>query len=144
MVDVATHLTVQGRKASRRGGKDDEGDGVVIARVALRDPGLPRLTEQHLDADLKLLVDARDQLVAEATRVRNRLHALLLVIAPGYRDDTGALSNKSRLDAAKQLVVRGRVAEGAVRWESLGMLSVTATTQALHRHYTLAAMWPMH
>jgi hypothetical protein len=34
--------------------------------------------------DLKLLVDARDQLVAEATRTRNRLHALLLTIAPGY------------------------------------------------------------
>ena len=29
----------------------------------------------HLDADLKLPVDARDQLVQEEARVRNRLHA---------------------------------------------------------------------
>ncbi len=65
----------------------------------------------QLDADLKLLVDARDQLVAEATRVRNRLHALLLAIAPGYRDDTGALSSKASLATAKRLVFRGRAAE---------------------------------
>lgn len=77
----------------------------------MREPDIPRLTVEQLDADLKLLVDARDQLVAEATRVRNRLHALLLVLAPGYRDDTGALSNKAGLATAKRLVMRGRAAE---------------------------------
>ena len=111
VVDIATHLTAQGRKASRRRGKDDEGDAITIARVALREPDLPRLTEHHLDADLKLLVDARDQLVAEATRVRNRLHALLLAAAPGYRDHTGALSNKQGLVVAKRLVLKARAAE---------------------------------
>ena len=34
MVDIATHLTARGRKASRRRGKDDEADAVTIARVA--------------------------------------------------------------------------------------------------------------
>ena len=111
VVDIATHLTSQGRKSSRRRGKDDKGDAMVIARIALREPDLPRLTEDQLDADLKLLVDARDQLVAEATRVRNRLHALLLAVAPGYRDETGALSNKAGLATAKQLVIKGRLAE---------------------------------
>ena len=111
VVDIATHLTAQGRRSSRRRGKDDEGDAITIARVALRESDLPRLTVDQLDADLKLLVDARDQLVAEATRVRNRLHALLLVIAPGYRDDTGALSNKAGLAVARRLVVKGRAAE---------------------------------
>lgn len=111
VVDIATHLTAEGRKSSRRRGKDDEGDAVVIARIALREADLPRLTEQQLDADLKLLVDARDQLVAEATRVRNRLHALLLAITPGYHDETGALSNKAGLAAARRLVLRGRLAE---------------------------------
>jgi hypothetical protein len=70
---------VQGRKASRRGGEHDEGDAVVIARVALRDPGLPRLTEQHLDAAKQLVVRGR---VAEPVRARlataaiTRLHEL--------------------------------------------------------------------
>jgi transposase len=111
VVDIATHLTALGRRSSRRRGKDDEIDAVTIARVALREADLPRLTIDQLDADLKLLVDARDQLVAEATRVRNRLHALLLVLAPGYRDDTGALSNRAGLATAKRLVLRGRAQE---------------------------------
>ncbi len=111
VVDIATHLTADGRRSSRRRGKDDEIDAITIARVAMREPDLPRLTADQLDADLKLLVDARDQLVAEATRVRNRLHALLLVLAPGYRDDTGALSSKASLATAKRLVMRGRAAE---------------------------------
>ncbi len=111
VVDIATHLTADGRRSSRRRGKDDEIDAITIARVAMREPDLPRLNADQLDADLKLLVDARDQLVAEATRVRNRLHALLLVLAPGYRDDTGALSSKASLATAKRLVMRGRAAE---------------------------------
>jgi transposase len=111
VVDIATHLTARGRKASRRRGKDDEADAITIARIALRESDLPRLTVDQLDADLKLLVDARDQLVAEATRVRNRLHALLLVIAPGYRTDTGALTTKRALATAKRLIVKGRAAE---------------------------------
>jgi transposase len=83
VVDVATHLTVESRRRSRRRGKDDEGDAIAIARVALQEPALPQMNEAHLDADLKLLVDARDQLVAEQARVRNRLHALLFALAPG-------------------------------------------------------------
>lgn len=111
VVDIATHLTADGRRSGRRRGKDDEIDAVTIARVALREADLPRLTVDQLDADLKLLVDARDQLVAEATRVRNRLHALLLVLAPGYRDHTGALSSKASLGTARKLVLRGRATE---------------------------------
>lgn len=111
VVDIATHLTADGRRSNRRRGKDDEIDAITIARVAMREADLPQLTADQLDADLKLLVDARDQLVAEATRVRNRLHALLLVLAPGYRDDTGALSSKASLATAKRLVMRGRAAE---------------------------------
>lgn len=111
VVDIATHLTADGRRGNRRRGKDDEIDALTVARVALREYDLPRLTIEQLDADLKLIVDARDQLVAEATRVRNRLHALLLVIAPGYRDDTGALSNKAGLATARQLILRGQAAE---------------------------------
>lgn len=111
VVDVATHLTARGRRSNRRRGKDDEIDAVTIARVAMREPDLPRLTLQQLDDDLKLLVDARDQLVAEATRVRNRLHALLLVLAPGYRDDTGALSNKAGVATAERFVESARTVE---------------------------------
>lgn len=58
VVDVATYLTGQTRRNARHRGKDDEGDAVVIARVAVRESDLPCMDSSHLDADLKLLVDA--------------------------------------------------------------------------------------
>jgi transposase len=130
VVDIATHLTAQGRRSSRRRGKDDEGDAITIARVALREPDLPRLTLEQLDADLKLLVDARDQLVGEATRVRNRLHPYLLVIAPGYRDDTGALSNKAGLATAGRLVLKGgRLSRCQPSWRGLPSIASISSSE---------------
>jgi transposase len=114
VIDVPTHLTAQGRRHSRRRGKDDEGDAIIIARVALREEGLPRMDAAHLDADLKLLVDARDQLVEEQIRVRNRLHALLLGLHPGHRAVTGALTTKVAVRRAHTLAMKGR-AEDPVR-----------------------------
>ena len=60
VVDVATGLTAEGRRRSRQPGKDDEGDAVVIARVALRESDRPRMNAAHPDAYLQLLVGARD------------------------------------------------------------------------------------
>jgi transposase len=108
VVDVAANLTAEGRRRSRRPGKDDEGDAVVIARVALRELDLPQMNAAHLDADLQLLVGARDQLVDEAARVRNRLHALLLGLTPGHRKQTGALISKAALQRARSLALKGR------------------------------------
>jgi transposase len=114
VVDVAPTLTAEGRRLGTRRGKDDPGDAIVVARIALRGERVPAVDGASLDDDLKLLVDARDQLVAEAGRVRNRLHALLLVMAPGYRDSTGALASKRALAAARRLALSAR-ARDAVR-----------------------------
>lgn len=122
VVDVPTHLTALGRRSSRSRGKDDPADAVTVARMALREPGLPRLQASHLAADLKLLVDARDQLVAEGTRIRNRLHALLLALAPGYRAETGALSSSTALWTARRLI-RGAAASDPIR-ARLALLAV--------------------
>lgn len=142
VVDVATHLTADGRRSHRRRGKDDEIDAVTIARVALREPELARLTESQLDADLKLLVDARDQLVAEGTRVRNRLHALLLAFAPGYRDEMGPLNTKKALVTVRRLAlhargsdpVRSKLALAAVR----RLRAITCDTDELETEITTA------
>jgi transposase len=108
VVDVPTHLTAESRKRARRRGKDDLSDAVAIARVALRELDLPHMNTAHLDADLKLLVDARDQLVAEQTRVRNRLHALLLGLVAGHRSITGALNTKAALQRARSITLKAR------------------------------------
>lgn len=111
VVDVATNLTAEGRRRSRRPGEDDEGDAVVIARVALREVDLPLLDAAHLDADLQLLVGARDQLVDEQARVRNRLHALLLGLTPVHRQLTGALISQTALPRARSLALKGRASD---------------------------------
>lgn len=108
VVDVSSNLTAGERKRSRRRGKDDDGDAVAIARVALREPDLPSMDDAHLDADLKLLVDARDQLVQEEARVRNRLHALLLAMSPGYHAITGPLNTRPSFARARSLALKAR------------------------------------
>lgn len=108
VIDVPSALTASERLSSRRPGKDDAIDAVAVARVALRETGLPKVTPEVLASDLKLLVDARDQLVCEATRVRNRLHALLLVMAPGYRERVRDLTSAASLVVARRLALRAR------------------------------------
>ncbi|GAB4253285.1 MAG: hypothetical protein Kow00122_11150 [Thermoleophilia bacterium] len=56
------------------------------ARVVARGEGLPvaRLGFSGTEA-LRLLTDYRDEVVADAGRLRNRLHADLSVLVPGYK-----------------------------------------------------------
>ena len=108
VVDVAPALTVGERRAARRPGKDDRGDAVAVGRIALREQSLPRVYPEVTGTDLKLLVDARDQLVAEATRTRNRLHALLVAIAPGYHEQVRDLTSSTALMVARRLASRAR------------------------------------
>ena len=77
-------LSHQERARSRRPGKSNPGDALAIARVTLREPALPPVRTAGPTRELRLLVEAREDAVAEATRVRNRVHADLLVLAPGY------------------------------------------------------------
>jgi transposase len=111
IIDVAPALTVAERRSARRPGKDDRGDAVAVARVAMREQTLPRVSFEQSGSDLKLLVDARDQLVAEATRTRNRLHALLLAIAPGYHEHVRDLTSSTALMVARRLASRARTTD---------------------------------
>jgi transposase len=123
LVDVPAVLTCDGRRRSGQRGKHDQGDALVIARVALRDrERLPRLDASALDDELKLLTDAREQLIVEAGRWRNRAHALLRVAAPGYQTRTGALASAGAVRRAQAVArraqrhdpIRGRLALDAL------------------------------
>ncbi len=82
--EVPPQLSRRERLRTRRAGKSDPADALAIARVTLRETDLPpvRLVDETLE--LQLLVEAREDLVAEQTRVRNRLHADLRTLVPGY------------------------------------------------------------
>jgi transposase len=83
-LEVPPQLSHRERLRTRRAGKSDPGDALAIARVTLREADLPPVRLADASREIRLLVEARDDLVAEATRIRNRLHADLVVVVPGY------------------------------------------------------------
>jgi transposase len=119
-IEVPPQLSHRERLRTRRAGKSDPGDALAIARVTLRESELPPVRLDDASRELKLLVEARDDLAAEATRVRNRLHADLVVIAPGYSAvATNLVADKYRRAAGRLLrrmpgvqaeLARGRLA----------------------------------
>jgi transposase len=75
VVRVAPKLMGQTRRCQRRPGKSDEIDAVAVARAAIRE-GVDTLPVAFLDQpafEIRLLVDHRQDLVAERTRHQNRL-----------------------------------------------------------------------
>jgi transposase len=89
-VEVPPQLSHRERLRTRRAGKSDPGDALAIARVTQREADLPLVRLPDASREIQLLVEAREDLVAEATRTRNRLHADLVVLVPGY---TAAAAN---------------------------------------------------
>ena len=74
LVRVPPRLTAPQRRRGRTRGKSDSIDALAVARAALQEPSLdgPRVGEAVLH-ELKLLVDHRDDLVAERRRCQQRL-----------------------------------------------------------------------
>jgi transposase len=101
-VEVPPHLSREERKRTRRAGKSDPGDAYAIARVTAREQALPPVRLGGLAADLQLLVSAREQLVDEATRVRNGLHAHLVVLLPGYGERIPNLVARSHREGLRR------------------------------------------
>ncbi len=82
--EVPPQLSRRERIRTRRPGKSDPTDALAIARVTAREHELPPVRLVDASYEIQLLVEAREDVVAETTRVRNRLHADLRVLVPGY------------------------------------------------------------
>src|SRR3972149_9567865 len=83
--EVPPQLSRRERIRTRRAGKSDPGDALAIARVTAREVALPPVRVTDRTSEIRLLMEAREDVVAEATRGRNRLHADLVVLLPGYQ-----------------------------------------------------------
>jgi transposase len=70
---VPTRLMAGARRGARQPGKSDPIDAEAVALAALRHPDLPVAELDGPTREVKLLVDHRRDLVAERTRVHNRL-----------------------------------------------------------------------
>ena len=72
VVRVPPKLMAQVRSSARTRGKSDPIDALAVARAVLREPDLPVASHDETSRELKLLVDRREDLVAERTRMINR------------------------------------------------------------------------
>lgn len=68
VVRVPPKLMGASRRHARTRGKSDPIDATAVAHAALREPDLPAATLDDQALQIRLLVDRRDQLVAERTR----------------------------------------------------------------------------
>lgn len=85
VVQVSPKLMGTARRSGREAGKSDPIDALAVARAALREPCLPVAQLEGKSREVKLLVDHREDLVGERTRIQNRLLWHLHELEPGYQ-----------------------------------------------------------
>jgi transposase len=100
VVRVAPHRMGASRKGEREPGKSDQIDALAIARAVVKD-GVEKFPLAYLDEaamGIRLLLDHRNDLVAERTRAVNRLRWHLLQLCPELERSLGRGSlNQSRV-----------------------------------------------
>lgn len=95
VVRVPPKLMAHARTAGRTYGKSDPIDALAVARAALREPELPTARLDGPAREIRLLVDHRDDLVAERTRIINRLRWHLHELDPTWHPPARSLSRGS-------------------------------------------------
>ena len=86
VVEVPTLMTSRERRGQLGKGKTDPVDALAIARITAREQQLPpvRLIVGTA-ADLRALLDYREDLIEERSALANRAHAELSGLHPGYQ-----------------------------------------------------------
>jgi transposase len=84
VVRVSPKLMAHVRDSARSYGKSDPIDALAVARAALREPSLPIARLDGVEREVRLLVDHREDLVAERTRIIARLRWHLHELDPGW------------------------------------------------------------
>ena len=96
---VPPKLMAGARRGARTRGKSDPIDALAVARAALREPDLPVAQLDGPARELRLLVDHREDLVAERTRIENRLRWHLHELQPGEEPPARSLNRTITLAA---------------------------------------------
>jgi transposase len=112
IVRVTPKLMAQARDAARTFGKSDPIDALAVAHAALRYPDLPVACLDGPDREVRLLVDHRDDLVAERVRWINRLRWHLHELDPAWDPPPRSLvwTKHLRAIATRLAGIDGRVA----------------------------------
>jgi transposase len=99
IVRVPPKLMAGARKSARTYGKSDPIDALAVARAALREPGLPTARLDGPEREVRLLADHREDLVAERTRMINRLRWHLHELDPDWELGPRTLTRKKTITA---------------------------------------------
>jgi transposase len=98
VVEVPTLMTSRERRGQVGQGKTDPVDALAIARITAREEHLPPVRLMlGPAADLRALLDYREDLVLERTTLANRVHADLVALRPGYQHQVPNLTTRSRI-----------------------------------------------
>jgi transposase len=113
IVRVPPKLMANMRDSARTYGKSDSIDALAVARAALREPGLPIARLDGPEREVRLLVDHREDLVAERTRIISRLRWHLHELEPAWEPAARSLDRPrglnqtaARLDGTPGIVAR--------------------------------------
>lgn len=101
IVRVPPKLMAHARDSARTYGKSDPIDALAVARAALRHPDLPTAQLDGPARELRLLVDHREDLVAERTRCINRLRWHLHELDPSWDPPARSLTTIKNIDAVR-------------------------------------------
>jgi transposase len=98
IVRVPPKLMAHARDSARTYGKSDPIDALAVARAALREPNLPVAQLDGPSRELRLLVDHREDLVADRTAHINRLRWHLHELDPTWDPAPRSLNRFKNLD----------------------------------------------
>jgi transposase len=98
VVRVPPKLMAGARRGARSFGKSDPIDALAVARAALREPELPEASLAGPALEIKLLLSHREDLVAESTRIHNRLRWHLHDLDPEFEIPARRLSREIWLE----------------------------------------------
>jgi transposase len=133
VVRVPPKLMAGVRRSSREPGKSDPIDALAVARAALRED-LPAATLDGPDREVRLLVDHREDLVAERTRAENRLRWHLHELDPGSEPPTRSLNRAVVLAALERDLADAPGIVGRIARELVARIrDLTTTINELER-----------
>ena len=137
VVRVPARLMATARRTARELGKSDPIDALAVARAALREPGLPVARLDGEARRLRLLVDHREDMVGERTRMQSRLRWHVHELLPGLEIAPKSLGRLHVIAAVDRRLrqVEGTVA--AIARELLGRIrDLTVRINELQRETT--------
>jgi transposase len=136
VVRVPPKLMAGARRSSREPGKSDPIDALAVARAALRED-LPVATLDGPEREVRLLVDHREDLVAERTRAQNRLRWHLHELDPGTEPAARGLDRAVVLTALEKKLADAPGTVGRIARELVVRIrALTATINELEREIT--------